>query len=68
MKSFGDYLYKDVAVVCKDGEIFKGQVTSFGCDVQGLEEYGREEEHICVYTGDAEYVLFDSEIEKVVEI
>lgn len=68
MKSFGEYLYRDVKITCKDGKTFKGSVDSFGGSVQGKEEYDREEKFICIYTGDASYVLFESEIKEIAEI
>ena len=68
MKQFGEYLYKDIKLTCKDGKVFQGSVMSFGGAVQGKEDYGVEEDYISVYTGDADYVLFRSEIESIKEL
>ena len=68
MKQFGEYLYKDIEVICKDSKVFRGSVMSFGCSVQGKEDYGVDEDYISVYTGDADYVLFRSEIEEIKEV
>ncbi len=68
MKQFGEYLYKDIEVTCKDGKVFQGTVMSFGGSVQGKEDYGVDEDYISVYTGDADYVLFRSEIEEIKEV
>ncbi len=68
MKDYSKYLYKKVKVICSDGKEFVGEVVSFGGSVQGEEEYGKAEDFICVYTGDSEYVLFDSEIKEIVEL
>lgn len=68
MKEVGDYLYKKVEIVCKDGKVFHGDVVSFGGSVQGEEEYGVADEYLTVFTGDADYVLFGSEIEEIKEV
>lgn len=68
MIDFGKYLYKRVRIVCTDGQVFDGEVVSFGGSVQGKEEYGRKEDYISVYTGDSDYVLFQSEIKEIVEL
>ena len=68
MVDFGKYLYKQVKVSCVNGSVFEGDVVSFGGSAQGEEEYGRSEDYISVYTGDAVYVLFRSEIENITEI
>lgn len=67
MKDYDKYLYKKVKVICTDGKEFAGEVVSFGGDVQGEEEYGKKEAYLCVYTGDSDYVLFESEIKEVIE-
>lgn len=68
MTYYGEYLYKRVKVICTDGMEFVGEVTSWGCSVQGEEEYGRAEDYICVYTGDSQYVLIESEIKEIIEL
>lgn len=66
MTYYGEYLYKKVKVICSDGKEFTGEVVSFGGSVQGEEEYGQAESFISVYTGDDQYVLFESEIKEIV--
>ena len=68
MKSFDWYFDKKVKVLCTDGQVFSGAVVGFGGSVHGEEEYGRAENFISVYTGDASYVLFESEINDIVEV
>lgn len=67
MKTFDEYLYKKVHVICTDGSEFFGSVDSFGGSVQGEEEYGIPENYIAVYTGDGSYVMFESEIKDIIE-
>lgn len=68
MKSYDEYLYERVRIICTDGSEFTGSVESFGSSVQGEEEYGRAEDFISVYTGESSYVLFQSEIKDIVEL
>ncbi|WP_343084082.1 hypothetical protein [Blautia producta] len=68
MKTYDEYLYKKVRIVCTDGSEFTGSVDSFGGSVQGKEEYGRAEDFLSVYTGESSYVLFQSEIKDIVEL
>lgn len=65
MMQYDEYLGKKIRVYCKDSSEFYGDAVSFGGTVQGEEEYGRAESFIVVYTGDGEYVLFESEIEAI---
>lgn len=68
MKTYDEYLYKKVRIVCTDGSEFTGSVDSFGGSVQGEEEYGRAEDFLSVYTGESSCVLFQSEIKDIVEL
>jgi len=68
MMAFDQYLDKGVTVICDDLSEFTGIVDSFGGSVQGKEEYDREEAFISIYTGDGDYVLFESEIKDIIEL
>ena len=68
MKDYSKFLHKKIKVICSDDKKFIGEVVSFGGNVQGKEEYGRDEDFICIYTGDSEYVLFRDEIRGIEEV
>ena len=68
MKELGEYLYKDVKVICTDGETFDGTIESFGGSAQGKEDYGVEEDYIDLRKGGTSTVLFKSEIENIEEL
>lgn len=68
MKTFDQYLYKKVKIVCTDDSEFVGSINSFGGSVQGKEDYGREENFLSIDTGDGDTVLFESEIKELLEL
>jgi hypothetical protein len=65
--SYGEHLHKTVSVTCKDGQVFKGDVFSFGGSVQGKEEFGVEEPYLEVDVGGSGVLIFEHEIESIEE-
>ncbi len=65
--SYDEYLYKKVTIKCDDGQSFSGVVCSYGCSVDGKEEYGIEEPYIELDTGGSITVLFEHDIESIQE-
>ena len=65
-RSFGEYLYKDVIITDIDDIVYKGDVASFGGEIEGKEDYGVAEPFIVIWQGAMQMLLFESEIKEIV--